>query len=109
MHTVKEPTRGATLEVVVSRMKAVSAEFKKEANNANKSIRIVAVSATVPNLEDIALWMKNDDGSPAEMKRFGEEYRPVRLERHVIGYPHSQSPNPFAFESGLDYKYFFLN
>lgn len=58
---MKEPHRGATLEVIISRMKTVSSE------SVNK-IRIVAVSATVPNLVDIADWLKDSNGAPAEMR-----------------------------------------
>lgn len=39
-------TRGSTLEVVISRMKT-----------RNESIRFLLVSATVPNIRDIADWM----------------------------------------------------
>ncbi|KAI2816879.1 hypothetical protein CBS115989_6503 [Aspergillus niger] len=46
VHILKE-ARGATLEAVVSRMKA---------NGSN--VRFVALSATVPNSEDIATWIE---------------------------------------------------
>jgi ATP-dependent DNA helicase HFM1/MER3 len=42
--------RGATLEVVISRMKTIS-RLKKY------RIRFVAISATVPNIDDVALWI----------------------------------------------------
>jgi ATP-dependent DNA helicase HFM1/MER3 len=41
VHCVKEPMRGATLEVVVSRMKALSYECQTD-------LRFVTVSATIP-------------------------------------------------------------
>ena len=45
VHILKDE-RGATLEAVVSRMKSVVL-----------NIRFVALSATVPNSEDIAIWL----------------------------------------------------
>ncbi|KAL5337905.1 Sec63 Brl domain-containing protein [Aspergillus crustosus] len=45
VHTLKE-ARGATLEAVVSRMKSIGS-----------NVRFVALSATIPNSEDIATWL----------------------------------------------------
>jgi ATP-dependent DNA helicase HFM1/MER3 len=48
-------SRGSTLEVVISRMKT-----------RGSAVRFVLVSATVPNIEDIAHWIGNkrhDDGA----------------------------------------------
>lgn len=43
-------------------------------------MRFVAVSATVPNLADVAAWL----GAPPRMTRsYGEELRPVRLTTSV--------------------------
>lgn len=93
VHLLKEE-RGATLEVVVSRMKSISA-----------NVRFVALSATVPNLSDIAAWLgKNlaEPYEPAVSERFGEEFRPVKLRKHVCGY--QSSANDFAFDKHLDGK-----
>ncbi|KAK4553065.1 ATP-dependent DNA helicase MER3 [Recurvomyces mirabilis] len=93
VHILKED-RGATLEAVVSRMKSVGS-----------NVRFVALSATVPNFQDIAAWLGKDPMNthlPAIKERFGEEFRPVRLEKHVCGY---QSPgNEFAFDKVLGSK-----
>lgn len=78
--------RGATLEVIVSRMRAV-----------NPDIRFVAVSATVPNIEDVAVWLgpgaaasnrpvsKDAEGNilppMARVMKFGDEFRPVPLQK----------------------------
>lgn len=51
---VKDATRGATLEVVVSRMKAVNAYRTAQNQGACGAIRIVAVSATIPNISDVS-------------------------------------------------------
>jgi Superfamily II helicase len=61
VHILKE-TRGATLEAVVSRMK-----------NIGSNVRFVALSATVPNSEDIATWLGKDATNqhvPAHREKF---------------------------------------
>lgn len=77
VHILNE-SRGATLEAVVSRMKF-----------AGSGVRFVALSATVPNSEDIAIWLGRNPTTqhlPAYREVFGEAFRPVTLEKHVIGY-----------------------
>jgi hypothetical protein len=93
VHILKED-RGATLEAVVSRMKSVGS-----------NVRFVALSATVPNSDDIATWLGKDPMNnhlPAAREKFGEEFRPVRLQKHVRGY--QSNSNDFAFEKTLDTK-----
>ncbi|KAL5036668.1 ATP-dependent DNA helicase MER3 [Batrachochytrium dendrobatidis] len=122
VHILKEPGRGATLEVIVSRMKAVHSEIyslstAEHVDSSNQDalknvqekyesrpIRILAVSATVPNINDIAEWLKNSDERPAELRVFGDEYRPVQLVRKVIGYPNNTNGSSFLFEQNLDFK-----
>ncbi|KAL7662086.1 ATP-dependent DNA helicase MER3 [Aspergillus niger] len=87
VHILKE-ARGATLEAVVSRMKA---------NGSN--VRFVALSATVPNSEDIATWIGRDPVNqhvPAHREHFGEDFRPVKLQKFVYGY--QSHANDFAFD-----------
>ncbi|KAJ9236294.1 hypothetical protein DTO166G5_4056 [Paecilomyces variotii] len=87
VHILKE-TRGATLEAVVSRMKSVGSD-----------VRFVALSATVPNSEDIATWLGKDATNqhlPAHRERFGEEFRPVKLQKFVYGY--QSNGNDFVFD-----------
>jgi ATP-dependent DNA helicase HFM1/MER3 len=93
VHILKED-RGATLEAIVSRMKSVGSD-----------IRFVALSATVPNSQDIATWLGKDSVTPyipAPRERFGEEFRPVLLKKHVCGY--NAAGNDFAFEKTLNAK-----
>ncbi|KAF7243483.1 putative ATP-dependent DNA helicase HFM1 [Varanus komodoensis] len=54
VHVVKDESRGATLEVVVSRMKTVQSSLLCGFENPDLilSMRFVAVSATIPNAED---------------------------------------------------------
>jgi ATP-dependent DNA helicase HFM1/MER3 len=67
-------------------------------------LRVIAVSATVPNLDDFGQWLSNSNGTNAIVRSFGEEFRPVQLQRHVFGYP--EVTNQFAFEDNLKYKLF---
>ncbi|MCJ1414208.1 Sec63 [Xylographa parallela] len=94
VHILKD-SRGATLEAVVSRMKSVGSD-----------IRFVALSATVPNFEDVAIWLGKDQDNqdlPAQCERFGEEFRPVRLQKFVYGLPFRG--NDFAFDAVCDTKF----
>ncbi|KAF3916839.1 hypothetical protein ABW20_dc0109455 [Dactylellina cionopaga] len=93
VHILKED-RGATLEVVVSRMKTIGSR-----------VRFVALSATVPNSKDIATWLAKDCDNPsvpAHEERLGEEFRPVKLEKIVYGY--QANLNDFVFDKFLDQK-----
>lgn len=93
VHILRD-TRGAILEAVVSRMKSMSID-----------VRFLALSATVPNSEDIATWLgKNHDHQHilAGREVFGEEFRPVRLQKFVYGL--SYGGNDFGFEKYCDNK-----
>jgi len=66
------------------------------------NIRFIALSATVPNSGDLAIWLgrsAQDQNTPAREEHFGEEFRPVKLEKHVYGYNSPQ--NDFIFEKTL--------
>ncbi|KAJ3072433.1 Sec63 [Podochytrium sp. JEL0797] len=113
VHLLNEPRRGAVLEVIVSRMRTVNAECVMNQHQRSgsggaarnpKLLRIVAISATAPNIDDIAVWLKNSDGRKAEIQIFGEEYRPVQLMKHVIGFPSRMNTSEFQFDKALDYK-----
>lgn len=91
VHILKE-SRGATLEAVVSRMKTYGSK-----------VRFIALSATVPNSADIACWLgKNhrEPDVPARLEVFGEEFRPVKLQKIVHGFDAKLSDH--AFDSYLN-------
>ena len=93
VHILKE-ARGATLEAVVSRMKSVGT-----------SIRFVALSATVPNAEDVAVWLGKNSMNhhlPAHLEKFGESFRPVQLQKFVYGVP--PKGNEFVVDKILNDK-----
>ncbi|KAJ3970368.1 hypothetical protein EV361DRAFT_802192 [Lentinula raphanica] len=95
VHILNE-TRGSTLEVIVSRMKL-----------RGKAVRFVLVSATVPNIQDIASWIGKDaQNGDARVYEFGEDYRPCKLIRHVVSFPRSRGQSDFVFSKNLDYKLF---
>ncbi|KAL2158830.1 hypothetical protein VTH06DRAFT_4022 [Thermothelomyces fergusii] len=93
VHILKD-VRGATLEAVVSRMKTIGA-----------NVRFIALSATVPNSEDIARWLGRNHTSqhlPACREAFGEDFRPVKLQKFVYGF--ESSSNDFMFDKFLDQR-----
>ncbi|WP_232703493.1 DEAD/DEAH box helicase [Halobacterium wangiae] len=79
VHLLDSEKRGSVLEVVVSRLRRLC------------DPRVVALSATMPNIDDVAAWL---DAAPETTFEFGDEYRPVDLHAGVRTYKHGD--NPFA-------------
>ncbi|MFC7200930.1 DEAD/DEAH box helicase [Halospeciosus flavus] len=79
VHLLDSEKRGAVLEVVVSRMRRLC------------DPRVVALSATMPNIDDVAAWL---DAPPETTFAFDDEYRPVDLHADVQTYSHGD--NSFA-------------
>nr|CAD7570234.1 unnamed protein product [Timema californicum] len=105
VHLLNEERRGATLEAVVSRMKTVQKTLRLDRHMPSHTflpLRFIAVSATIPNVEDVAQWLGCDD-SPAKHYKISDELRPVKLNKVVIGYP-CTTASPFQFDIGLSYK-----
>jgi replicative superfamily II helicase len=79
VHLLASEKRGSVLEVVVSRLRRLCAP------------RIVALSATMRNEDDVAEWLD----APTECTfAFGDDYRPVPLHAGVETYAHGE--NAFA-------------
>ncbi|WP_254766459.1 DEAD/DEAH box helicase [Salinilacihabitans rarus] len=79
VHLLDADRRGSVLEVTISRLRRLCTP------------RIVALSATMPNVDDVAAWL---DAPPECTFEFGEEYRPVDLNAGVKTYTHGE--NTFA-------------
>ncbi|XP_052055209.1 probable ATP-dependent DNA helicase HFM1 [Apodemus sylvaticus] len=103
VHVIKDENRGPTLEVVVSRMKTVQSLSRALENASPVPVRFVAVSATIPNVEDIAEWL-SDGERPAVCLKMDESHRPVKLEKVVLGFPCSSNQTEFKFDLALNYK-----
>ena len=79
VHLLDSDQRGAVLEVTISRLRRLCEP------------RVVALSATMRNVGDVAEWL---DAPEACTFRFGESYRPVPLSATVETYAHGD--NAFA-------------
>ena len=79
VHLLDSEKRGSVLEVTVSRLRRLC------------DPRIVALSATMPNVGDVADWL---DAPPETTFEFGDDYRPVDLHLGVETYTHGD--NSFA-------------
>lgn len=65
----------------------------------SSEMRIIAVSATIPNIKDIAEWL---EVASSDVKIFGGEHRAVQIEKHVLGF--NMVKNEFQFEQSLNYR-----
>ena len=79
VHLLDSEGRGGVLEVTISRLRRLC------------DPRIVALSATMPNIDDVAGWL---DAPPEATFEFGDDYRPVDLHSDVRTYSHGD--NAFA-------------
>ncbi|ELY44701.1 DEAD/DEAH box helicase [Natronorubrum tibetense] len=79
VHLLDADRRGSVLEVTISRLRRLC------------DPRIVALSATMPNVDDVAAWLDAPDETTFE---FDESYRPVDLKSGVKTYTHGD--NAFA-------------
>jgi hypothetical protein len=93
--------RGPTLEAgVVCRLRALG-RLPAMAGTSLAALRVLAVSATVPNAVDIATWL---EVPPGGCRTYGEEMRPVKIQTHVKGFP--PAANDFMFERRLNERVF---
>jgi replicative superfamily II helicase len=79
VHLLDSTERGSVLEVTISRLRRLC------------DPRVVALSATMRNADDVAAWLDAPDETTFA---FGDEYRPVPLDAGVETYRHGE--NPFA-------------
>lgn len=58
MHVLSDASRGATMEAVISRMKTIQASTNRcPPGSLTPRLRFVAVSATIPNIQDVGLFL----------------------------------------------------
>ena len=65
-------------------------------------IRFIAISATIPNIDDIATWLSSDFYTPATVYKLNENFRPVKLDKIVYGYYCAAAVKDFNLS--LNYK-----
>ena len=68
------------------------------------TIRFIAISATIPNIDDIATWLSSDFYTPATVYKLNENFRPVKLDKIVYGYYCAAAVKDFNFDLSLNYK-----
>jgi replicative superfamily II helicase len=73
VHLLDSDDRGGALEALVTRMKRMK----------DNQIRFVALSATMPNVREVAQWI---GASEDRTFAFDDSYRPVPLKADVFGY-----------------------
>lgn len=85
------------------------------ANTSSAKLRFIALSASIPNIDDIAVWLSV---SKSATKKFSDEWRPVKvcewnlqlvvnyfqLDIRVIGYPDAK--NAYLFDRNLNFRLF---
>ncbi len=92
VHCVGDEERGPRLETVITRLRTFVKLYKQKLR-----LRTVAVSATLPNIEDIAVWLEVKKTSG--LLTFKESDRIVPLDKHVLVY---KCDNAFSFEGYLN-------
>lgn len=99
VHSVREKVRGALLEVLIARTKS-----------RDPDTRIIAVSATIPNADDIAEWIGSRQRSARDKPEtrkltpfvFSEDFRPCPLRKEIYGFkPKSINESYYDFEKEL--------
>ena len=90
VHSIGEP-RGAITEALLARL-----------SMAGGNARIIGVSATIGNQEDIVSWFsKVTNSRSTSFHRFDDKNRAVPLRRHTLPFP-TQKMNAYQFENSLN-------
>lgn len=91
--------RGAVLETVVVRLMMINSSqlHSIDYGHEDHHMRIVALSATLPNIADVGRWLHCDS---EHTYYFDERFRPVPLRVLCFGY--ENKGNQFLFEKSLD-------
>ncbi|MCQ2815673.1 MAG: DEAD/DEAH box helicase [archaeon] len=103
VHILNEEYRGGIIEAIISRMKLLGTLPEFQGKNICE-LRTIALSATIPNIPEVAEFLQVE---PLGIKIFGEESRPIQVQRYVFGYPlktNQKKQNEFQFDRSLDFK-----
>ena len=74
LHLLQDSTRGYMLEILVSKIKAIEAQAKRNAN-VNVRIKLIALSATIGNIDLLSAWF--------DASLYCTTYRPVPLHEYI--------------------------
>ena len=95
IHTVGDK-RGSILEALISRLIFISDHFRLK--HEHHSIRIIALSATIPNFKDFAKWLRVPENH-YDKTIFDNSFRSTKLTTKIFGY--NENSNDWNFESSL--------
>ena len=105
IHSVGDKHRGPCLEAVVCRIikrcSLSGSAVQQHSKNQHDPFRIVAVSATIPNVTELGRWLLCDKDHVAV---FDDSYRPVPVEVLIRTYPHDARSNVYVFEQQLKFR-----
>ena len=87
--------RGAVIETIVART-------QRFVESSQKCIRIIGLSATLPNYKDVAAFLRVNEKTG--LYHFGPEYRPVPLDQTLIGVTEKNRQKKNALMNELAYK-----
>ncbi len=87
--------RGAVIETIVART-------QRYVESSQRLVRIVALSATLPNYQDVAAFLRVNANTGLFF--FGPEYRPIPLDQTFIGLTDKQRPNRLEIMSRKAYE-----
>ncbi|XP_065076475.1 probable ATP-dependent DNA helicase HFM1 [Ochlerotatus camptorhynchus] len=104
VHILNDQYRGPVLEAVVSRMRGIHRFIGSDGGESVEPMRIIALSATAPNVADLAAWV--GDGSMTCFYNISESRRPIKIDKHVLGYNCDPNTTPYRFDLNLNYKLF---
>ncbi|KAI2802584.1 ATP-dependent DNA helicase MER3 [Blomia tropicalis] len=97
VHILSDRNRGDVLEATITRLKSLRYQQN------SRPVRFIAISATCPNVNDIAYWLDGENGSGVIIP---EHFRPVKLQKLVFGFDSSKSSgkSEYCFDMQLSYR-----
>ncbi|XP_064284380.1 probable ATP-dependent DNA helicase HFM1 isoform X4 [Passer domesticus] len=91
VHVIKDESRGATLEVVVSRMKTIQSSLWRllEKHDTVPPLRFVAVSATIPNTQDFCATRKGVQQAASVLAKDAKFLLSIEQKQRLQGFANS--------------------